>query len=180
MHASGESRDTPRTRDYSPEIFSPYPGAQNRVAPWPCLRDHKRDVEAFWRRRTDLALPEGMRDGELEATLHANRHGKWGNPPPSGPDWPAIHRELEQARDAAEPSGTNRSPPIQARAAMRWTHAAGERLLVDYAGDSVPVLVGRATGKMRLGKLDADAFAIGSSPCTRLRGDRRRSQLRVP
>jgi transposase len=32
---------------------------------------------------------------------------------------------------------------------MRQTHAAGERLFVDYAGDGVPVVVDRLTGEIR-------------------------------
>jgi transposase len=32
---------------------------------------------------------------------------------------------------------------------MRQTHAAGERLFVDYAGDGVPVVIDRLTGEIR-------------------------------
>ena len=32
---------------------------------------------------------------------------------------------------------------------MRQTHAAGDKLFVDYAGDTVPVMVDRLTGKIR-------------------------------
>ena len=36
---------------------------------------------------------------------------------------------------------------------MRQTHAAGERLFVDYAGDGVPVVIDRATGEMRMAQI---------------------------
>ena len=32
---------------------------------------------------------------------------------------------------------------------MRQTHAGGDKLFVDYAGDTVPVIVDRLTGKTR-------------------------------
>jgi len=34
-------------------------------------------------------------------------------------------------------------------ATMRQTHVAGEKLFVDYAGDTVPVIVDRLTGEVR-------------------------------
>ena len=36
---------------------------------------------------------------------------------------------------------------------MRQTHAAGERLFVDYAGDGVPVVVDRLTGEIRMAQI---------------------------
>jgi transposase len=36
---------------------------------------------------------------------------------------------------------------------MRQTHAAGEKLFVDYAGDGVPVVIDRATGEMRMAQI---------------------------
>ena len=32
---------------------------------------------------------------------------------------------------------------------MRQSHAGGEKLFVDYAGDTVPMVVGRRTGEVR-------------------------------
>ena len=32
---------------------------------------------------------------------------------------------------------------------MRQTHAGGDKLFVDYAGDTVPVIIDRLTGKTR-------------------------------
>ena len=36
---------------------------------------------------------------------------------------------------------------------MRQTHAAGERLFVDYAGDGVPVVIDRLTGEVRMAQI---------------------------
>jgi transposase len=36
---------------------------------------------------------------------------------------------------------------------MRQTHAAGERLFVDYPGDGVPVVIDRLTGKIRMAQI---------------------------
>ena len=41
-------------------------------------------------------LPEGMKDGELETALYANRRSKRGHRRCAEPDWPAIHRELKR------------------------------------------------------------------------------------
>jgi len=52
---------------------------------------------------------------------------------------------------------------------MRQTHAAGERLFVDYAGDGVPV-VDRLTGEIRLAQifvavLGASSFTFARRRC---------------
>ena len=46
---------------------------------------------------------------------------------------------------------------------MRQTHAAGERLFVDYAGDGVPVVVDRLTGEIRLAQIFCVAVLGASS-----------------
>ena len=47
---------------------------------------------------------------------------------------------------------------------MRQTHAAGERLFVDYAGDGVPVVIDRLTGEMR--KAQIFVAVLGASSFT--------------
>ena len=78
---------------------------------------------------------------------------------------------------------------------MRQTHAAGERLFVDYAGDGVPVVIDRLTGEIRMAQifvavLGASSFTFAKATWTQalpdwiaahvraLRGDRRRSRAR--
>ena len=111
-------------------------------------------------------LPEGLSERVLEAMLYAGAGAKQGLRRKAEPDWTHVHRELrrpgvtlmllwEEYR-AAEPGGYgyNRwcelyrawegrlSPP------MRQSHPAGERLFVDYAGQTVEIVDGR-TGEVR-------------------------------
>lgn len=109
-------------------------------------------------------LPAGMSEMDLEAKLY----------PPAAPssqirpepDWPAVHRELRrkgvtlellwQEHKAEHPDGYRYSGfcahyrqwvgrlPLS----MRQTHAPGEKLFVDYAGPTVPI-VDPMTGEIR-------------------------------
>src|SRR6202050_5442540 len=112
-------------------------------------------------------FPDGMSDGDLEAALYANHGTKRGHRLHAEPDWPAAHRELKRKHVtlqivwdeyiAAQPGGYSysrfcelyRGFESKLSPTMRQTHAAGERLFVDYAGDGVPVVVDRRTGEMR-------------------------------
>jgi len=126
-------------------------------------------------------LPEELGEEALERLLF---------PPPSDsprrrppPDWPAIHQELRrkgvtlgllwQEYRAAHPDGygynqfcelyrgwANTLEPV-----LRQHYVAGERLFVDYAGQTVPV-VDRRTGEMR----EAQVFVavLGASNYTYL------------
>jgi transposase len=54
---------------------------------------------------------------------------------------------------------------------MRQTHAAGERLFVDYAGDGVPVIIDRLTGEVRMAQifvavLGASSFTFAKASWT--------------
>jgi transposase len=85
----------------------------------------------------------------------------------SEPDWSVIHRELKRKHVtlmtlweeyiAREPEGYRysyfcelyRRFEAKLSVTMRQTHVGGEKLFVDYAGDTVPVLIDRLTGKIR-------------------------------
>jgi transposase len=47
---------------------------------------------------------------------------------------------------------------------MRQTHAGGDKLFVDYAGDTVPVIIDRLTGKTRPAQIFA--AVLGASNFT--------------
>jgi transposase len=112
-------------------------------------------------------LPEDISDSDLEAALYSNRRSKRGHRRHPEPDWPAVHREMKRKHVtlmivwdeyiAQNPGGYSysrfcelyRAFETKLSPTMRQTHAAGERLFVDYAGDGVPVLVDRLTGEMR-------------------------------
>ena len=173
--------------------------------------DRSGDVEALRERRASWPLPDGLSDGDLEAALYANRRSKRGHRRTAEPDWPAMHRELKrkhvtllivwdeyiaeptQAVTAIRGSASSIAPwKRSCRVTMRQTHAAGERLFVDYAGDGVPVVIDRLTGEIRkaqifvavlgrielhfcAGDLDAGAARLDRRPCPGLRSDRRRA-----
>jgi transposase len=109
-------------------------------------------------------LPEGMDEEALEQLLF---------PPPAAssrrrpePDWATIHQELRrkgvtlallwQEYKAAHPDGYQHSRFCQLyqqwasglEPVLRQHYVAGEKLLVDYAGQTVPV-VDRQTGEVR-------------------------------
>jgi transposase len=112
-------------------------------------------------------LPDGISDSDLEVALYATRKGKRGHRRHVEPDWPAVHRELKRKHVtlvivwdeyiAANPGGYSysrfcelyRGFESKLSPTMRQTHAAGERLFVDYAGDGVPVVIDRLTGEIR-------------------------------
>ena len=145
-------------------------------------------------KRTETAglswpLPEGMSDGALEAALYASRRSKRGHRRVAEPDWASVHRELKRKHVtllilwdeyiAANPGGYSysrfcelyRSFEKTVSVTMRQTHAAGERLFVDYAGDGVPVVIDRLTGEIRMAQifvavLGASSFTFAKASWT--------------
>ena len=124
-------------------------------------------------------LPESLDDAELERRLFPA-------PLPSGtqrplPHWSEVHRELRrkdvtlallwQEYKAAHPEGLQyswfcdqyRAWSAKLDVVMRQDHRAGEKVFVDYAGQTVPV-VNRETGELR----EAQVFVavLGASSYT--------------
>src|SRR3989454_5859711 len=109
-------------------------------------------------------LPEGLDEPPLERLLFPPPPTK-GLFPPVAPDWATVHHELKrkgvtlfllwQEYKTATPEGFQYSWFCQAYRAwasklnlvMRQSHRAGEKLFVDYAGQSLPVVNGR-TGEV--------------------------------
>src|ERR1700690_2266506 len=116
-------------------------------------------------------LPEDMNDEALGAARYASRRSKRGHRRIEEPDWADVHRELKRKHVtllilwdeyiAANPGGYSysrfcelyRSFEKTLSVTMRQTHAAGERLFVDYAGDGVPIVVDRLTGEIRMAQI---------------------------
>ena len=112
-------------------------------------------------------LPAEMTDAELEAQLFTAAGTKQGHRRRVEPDWAALHRELKRKHVTLSilwdeyierhPDGYRYSPLLRAlprlgrqlSVTMRQTHAGGDKLFVDYAGDTVPVIIDRLTGEMR-------------------------------
>jgi len=147
-------------------------------------------------------LPEGIRDAELEAALYAIRRSKRGHRRHAEPDWPAVPRELKRKHVtllivwdeyiAANPGGYSysrfcelyRGFEAKLSPTMRQTHAAGERLFVDYAGDGVPVIVDRLTGEVRMAQifvavLGASSFTFAHASWTQALPDRIDAHVRA-
>ncbi|MGY3473510.1 IS21 family transposase [Bradyrhizobium ottawaense] len=111
-------------------------------------------------------LADEVADTVLEERLFAGAGAKPGQRRRAEPDWAAIHRELKRKHVtlsilweeyiASEPHGYRysrfcelfRAWESRLSVTMRQSHAAGDKLFVDYAGDGVPV-VDRLTGEIR-------------------------------
>jgi transposase len=112
-------------------------------------------------------LPEELTDAALEAKLFAHAGGKQGYRRQIEPDWASIHRELKRKHVTLSllwheyiernPDGYRysrfcelyRSWERKLSVTMRQSHVGGDKLFVDYAGDTVPVIVDRLTGETR-------------------------------
>lgn len=141
-------------------------------------------------------LPEGMTDAALAAALYKRGAAS----PQRGlrrrdePDWAAIHLELKRAHvtlmllweeyraKVANPYGYSRfcelyhSFASRLSPTMRQSHVAGDKMFVDYAGDTVPVLVDPRTGEMRKAQifvavLGASNFTYAEASWTQTVGD---------
>lgn len=109
-------------------------------------------------------IPAQMTDADLEARLYGVPGVKPGRRKQPEPDWSVVARELKRKHVtlqvlweeyiAAHPDGyrysrwcdlfrrwEGRLPLV-----MRQSHAGGEKMFVDYAGDTVPVVVDRRRG----------------------------------
>jgi transposase len=110
-------------------------------------------------------LPLDLSDTDLEARLYGEAGTKQGHRRRAEPDWAALNRELKKKHVTlqilwdeyieANPDGYRysrfcelyRSWEARLPVTMRQTHLGGDKLFVDYAGDTVPVIVDRRTGK---------------------------------
>ena len=111
-------------------------------------------------------LPLDLADAELENRLYGEAAGRQGWRRVAEPDWAALHQQLKGNKHltlqvlwdeyiAAVPDGYRYSRFCELYASwehrlpvtMRQTHVGGEKLFIDYAGDAVPVIVDRFTGR---------------------------------
>src|SRR5690349_20490553 len=112
-------------------------------------------------------IPDDLTDAVLEDRLYGRAGTKQGHRRHAEPDWAMIRRELKRKHVtlsilweeyiAQDPAGYRysrycdlyRTWEGQLSVTMRQSHAGGEKLFVDYAGDTVPVIVDRLTGATR-------------------------------
>jgi transposase len=116
-------------------------------------------------------LADDITDAVLEERLFAGAGTKSGQRRRAEPDWAAIHRELKRKHVtlsilweeyiASEPDGYRysrfcdlyRAWERRLSVTMRQSHAAGDKLFVDYAGDGIAVVIDRLTGKRRTAQI---------------------------
>lgn len=116
-------------------------------------------------------LSDDLTDVVLEERLYGAAATRQGRRRLAEPDWAAVHRELKRKHVtlwllweeyiAEQQDGYQysrwcelyRSWEAKLPVTMRQTHVAGEKLFVDYAGDTVPVVVDRLTGEIRAAEI---------------------------
>src|SRR5229473_1714814 len=136
----------------------------------------------------DWPLPDAVNDSELEAKLYKNAGTKQGHRRHAEPDWASIHRELRRKHVTLSilwdeyieqrPDGYRYSRFCELYRAwegklsvtMRQAHAGGDKLFVDYAGDTAPVVIDRLTGEIReaqifVAVLGASNFTYAEATC---------------
>jgi transposase len=114
-------------------------------------------------------LPEEITDAALEARLYADASSKQGHRRQIEPDWASIHRELKRKHVTLSllwheyiernPEGYRysrfcelyRSWEGKLSLTMRQTHVGGDKLFVDYAGDTVRTSLGVSTARAEAG-----------------------------
>ena len=124
-------------------------------------------LQRFRASKLEWPLPEGLTDTALEAELYGVAATRGGQRDRPEPDWAAVNRELKRKHVTLQvlwdeyielqPGGYRYSRYCDLYRAwegrlpvtMRQTHLGGDRLFVDYAGDTVPVVVDRLTGEIR-------------------------------
>jgi len=139
-------------------------------------------------------LPAEMTDTLLEARLFTAVGTKQGHRRHAEPDWAEVHRELKRKHVTLAmlwdeyiercPDGYRysrfcelyRSWTSRLSVTMRQTHTGGDKLFVDYAGDTVPVIVDRLTGKTRpaqifVAVLGASNFTYAEASWSQALGD---------
>jgi transposase len=128
-------------------------------------------IKRFQAAGLNWPLPEETTDAALEARLFANAGAKQGYRRHLEPDWVNIHRELKRKHVTLSilwdeyiernPEGYRYSRFCELyrgwegklSVTMRQTHVGGDKLFVDYAGDTVPVVIDRLTGEMRAAQI---------------------------
>jgi transposase len=139
-------------------------------------------------------VPAESSDAALEKILFSGAGKKTGHRRCADPDWAAIHQELKRKHVtltivwdeyiARYPDGYRysrfcelyRGWEARLSVTMRQAHRAGEKLFVDYAGDTVPVIVDRLTGETRRAQifvavLGASNFLYAEASWTQGLGD---------
>jgi transposase len=127
-------------------------------------------------------LPETVTDSDLEAKIYKSAGKKQGHRRIIEPDWASLHREMKRKHVTlsilwdeyieAHPEGYRysrfcelyRSWEGRISVTMRQAHLGGDKLFVDYAGDTASVVIDRLTGEIR--KAQIFVAVLGASSFT--------------
>jgi transposase len=127
-------------------------------------------------------LPETVTDSDLEAKIYKSAGKKQGHRRIIEPDWASLHREMKRKHVTlsilwdeyieAHPDGYRysrfcelyRSWEGKISVTMRQAHLGGDKLFVDYAGDTASVVIDRLTGEIR--KAQIFVAVLGASSFT--------------
>jgi transposase len=127
-------------------------------------------------------LPETITDSDLEAKIYKNAGKKQGHRRIIEPDWASLHREMKRKRVTlsilwdeyieAHPEGYRYSRFCELDGSwegklsvtMRQAHLGGDKLFVDYAGDTASVAIDRLTGEIK--KAQIFVAVLGASSFT--------------
>jgi len=127
-------------------------------------------------------LPETITDSDLEAKIYKSAGKKQGHRRIIEPDWASLHREMKRKHVtlsilwdeyiADHPEGYRysrfcelyRSWEGKISVTMRQAHLGGDKLFVDYAGDTASVVIDRLTGEIR--KAQIFVAVLGASSFT--------------
>src|SRR6266511_6400267 len=160
-----EDSHAPSARGDQVEVGRPG-GARDWAADWCCTSTVRLTLKRLAAAGLNWPLPDDLTDAALEAKLFANAGSKQGHRKSREPDWAEVHRALKRKHVtlsivweeyiAGEPNGYRYSRFCELyrgwegrlSVTMRQSHAAGEKLFIDYAGDGVPVVVDRLTGEL--------------------------------
>ena len=141
------------------------------------VREKQRRFEASG---MEWPLPAELTDAVLETRLYGVAGSKQGHRRRPEPDWARVNRELKRKHVtlqilwdeyiAENPDGyrysrfCDRYRGWEARlpVTMRQSHLGGGRMFVDYAGDTVPVVIDRLTGEIRDAHLFVAVMAASS------------------
>lgn len=142
----------------------------------------------------DEAAVADLSEAALEARLFSHVGTKQGHRRRTEPDFALIHRELKRKHVTlqilwdeyieAHPDGYRysrfcdlyRGFERRLSVTMRQTHVGGDKLFVDYAGDTVPVVVDRLKGTVRRAQIfvavmGASNFSYGEATWSQALGD---------
>jgi transposase len=139
-------------------------------------------------------LPETVTDSDLEAKIYKSAGKKQGHRRIIEPDWASLHREMKRKHVTlsilwdeyieAHPEGYRysrfcelyRSWEGKISVTMRQAHLGGDKLFVDYAGDTASVVIDRLTGEIRkaqifIAVLGASSFTYAEATWTQSLAD---------